>query len=103
LPDLLMRDLVERPPRRKWLKIAGAEIEGAIDRIVSTKQQGRYGEAATLAVCHAEAATWSGGDGAKLLESLFYAYPRHRAFKDELRKALARSAMMTTATGGLLK
>jgi hypothetical protein len=45
--------------------------------------------ATSLAVCRAEALAWSGGDGAALLESVCYAYPRHRAFKDRLRKALA--------------
>jgi hypothetical protein len=73
-----------------------------ISQIVTSKQQYRYGEAATLAVCHAEALAWSGGDGAAQLESVYYTYPRHRAFKDQLRNALARSAKMTAATGGVL-
>ncbi|MCE7007047.1 hypothetical protein LWC34_30080 [Kibdelosporangium philippinense] len=102
LPDLLLRRLADLPPCHRWLEIAGAEVERMISRIVSSKQQARYGEAATLAVCHAEASAWSGGDGVVLLESVFYAYPRHRAFKDQLRKALARSAKMTAATGGVL-
>jgi hypothetical protein len=102
LPDLLLRGLTDLPPRSRWLDLAGAEVERVIGQIVTTKHQGRYGEAATLAVCHAEALAWSGGDGAAQLESVYYAYPRHRAFKDQLRKALARSAKMTAATGGVL-
>jgi len=101
LPDLLLRGLSDRPVRGQWLEIAGAEAARVIDRIVSAKHQARYGEAAVLAVCHAEALTWSGGDGAALLESVCRAYPRHRAFKDQLRIALARSAKMTAATGGV--
>jgi hypothetical protein len=102
LPDLLLRGLADLPPHPPWLEIAGTEVERVISRIVSTKQQFRYGDAATLAICHAESMAWSGGDGAALMRSVRDTYPRHRAFKDQLREALARSAKMTAATGGVL-
>lgn len=102
VPDLLSRGLAGRPPHRQWLTIAEAELERLIDRIVSTKQQTGCGDAASFAVCHAEAVAWSGSDGAELLTSVCSAYPRRRAFKDQLRKALSRSAKMTAATGGVL-
>jgi hypothetical protein len=99
---LLLRGLINLPPHSQWLDVAGAEVERVICRIVTAKQQSRYGGAATFAVCHAEGLAWRGGDGAAQLESVYKAYPRHRAFKDQLRKALARSAKMTAATGGVL-
>lgn len=54
--------MVDLPPRGQWLEIAGAEVERVIGQIVSTMQQARYGEAAALAVCRAEASAGSGGE-----------------------------------------
>jgi hypothetical protein len=99
LPDLLERALMGAEPHPEWLDIAAIQIDRLINRIVTGKQQREYGWAATVAVCYAEALTWSGGDGAALARSVFAAYPRHRSFKAALQAAVVGSPKIAAATG----
>jgi hypothetical protein len=101
LSDLLTARLTRcatpRPQRAAWLQLARTEIEGRVRAIVSDKHRSRYGEAARLAACCAEALAMADDEpaGDRFIASLRGDFSRHIAFRRELDAALTDAAAPT--------
>lgn len=96
LVDALDRHPFDPDERRQWLDAARRYVEARVHDVVSGQHRGAYQQAAYLAAACAEAvALASGGRTAReFIDSLHARYPRHSAFRRELRPAVAESPLL---------
>jgi hypothetical protein len=91
LGDLLvttLQDMAVPTAKRKLYLEAGAALAAdAVSRIVGNKDRRRYSQAVAHAVAHAEAIAITQGepDGDAAVEAAQSRYPRHTAYRTELR------------------
>ncbi len=86
-----LRRLTER--RSRCRRAAITEIDRQLDLVVGGKHRNHYGAAARLVVCAAEAVTVAEGAdaGTRVIGQCRERYPRHVAFRRELKRAIARA------------
>jgi hypothetical protein len=102
LGDLLVTTLqdmaVPTAKRNLYLEAGAALVADAVSRIVGNKDRRRYSQAAALAVAHAEAIAIAQGepDGDAAVEAAQSRYPRHTAYRAELRSTWTRSPFLTS-------
>ncbi|MGH8886977.1 MAG: hypothetical protein ACRDYX_17770 [Egibacteraceae bacterium] len=96
LVDALNQHPFDPDERRQWLDAARKYVEARVHDVVSGQHRGAYQQAAHLAAACAEAmALASGGRTAReFIDSLHARYPRHSAFRRELRPAVAASPLL---------
>jgi hypothetical protein len=82
--------------RRQWLAAAGDVAQRRIDAVVGRKHRGAYQRVAVIAVAYAEALALAEDQaaGAAYVTAVRGRYPRHVAFRDELDRATAASALL---------
>jgi hypothetical protein len=82
--------------RRQWLGAAREVADRRIDAVVGGKHRGAYQRVAVLAVAYAEALALAEDQaaGAAHVAAVRGRYPRHVAFRDELDRATATSALL---------
>ncbi|MGH8904800.1 MAG: hypothetical protein ACRDYA_24735, partial [Egibacteraceae bacterium] len=99
LSALLLDALDQHPSdldeRRKWLDAARAHVDARVDAVVGGQHRGAYRQVAQLAAACAEAVALADGDraSAEFIDSLHARWPRHSAFRRELRPAVAQSPL----------
>lgn len=97
LVQVLDRTRLDSTGRQRWLQMARAQVEERIQAVVVGQHRGAYGRVAHLAVACAEAVTLALGPTAarQVLDDLHVHYPRHSAFRRELRAMVAQSPVLT--------
>ncbi|HVB27358.1 MAG TPA: hypothetical protein VNE21_05545 [Mycobacteriales bacterium] len=103
--DLLLSVLLARGLRARrdppavtssWLASAGRAIDARIDAVVGGQHRGAYDATARLVAAQAEAVQLlhGVGAGAALLAGMHARYPRHTAWRGELRRAQSASPLL---------
>jgi hypothetical protein len=101
LGELLLKMLedivVTNAKRTLYLEAGGTLASDAVTRIVGNKDRRRYSQAAALAIAHAEAISITKGEpaGEVAVEFAQSRYPRHTAYRAELRSTWTRSPFLT--------
>ncbi|MGH3814843.1 MAG: hypothetical protein ACRDUV_20755 [Pseudonocardiaceae bacterium] len=96
----LLIEMLSHPPagseRRRWLDDGRIHVDAQVDAVVGGKHRSSYRRAAELAAACAEAITLAVGvsAGHGYLDGLHSRYPRHVAFRQELRSAAAQSPLL---------
>lgn len=96
----LVTALAEHPAgpeqRAEWLEDARVHVDECVDAVVSGQRRGAYQQAAHLVAACAEADVIT--DGAlvaqRYLDGVYTRYPRHVAFRRQLRSVLGRSPLL---------
>ncbi|MGH4022319.1 MAG: hypothetical protein ACRDT0_24405, partial [Pseudonocardiaceae bacterium] len=96
LVDVLSTQPVESDQRRQWLDQGRAHVDSRLEAVVGGKHSSSYRRVAELAACCAEAVTLAAGAsaGRNYVDALHARYPRHVAFRRELRSAVAESPLL---------
>lgn len=96
LTQQLDRTRLDSTGRRRWLQTARAKVEERMEAVVAGQQRGAYGRVAHLATACAEALTLALDPTAaqRFLDDLHARYPRHSAFRRELRAMVAQSPVL---------
>jgi hypothetical protein len=106
LSALLLDALGRRPfdagERGRWLETARRQVEARVVDVVGGQHRGAYQRAAHLAAACAEALTLAGGEhaGRSFVDHLHERFPRHSAFRKELRSAVSGSPLLTPPAAG---
>ncbi len=102
LGDLLVKTLdgmtIPTAKRLRYLSAGTTLAADAVANIVGNKDRRRYSQAAALTVAHAEAIAITKGRAAGdvVAETAQSRYPRHTAYRSELRSTRARSPFLTS-------